>query len=149
LERVLGNLLSNAIKYSPDGGEIAVTVEVEGRKGGGTEGGGDGEGEWAVLTVRDEGVGIPAGEVPKLFERFFRASNVAGRIAGTGVGLAGARQIVAQHGGTIAVASEEGRGSAFTVRLPLTAGDPGSAALEGHDDARSSTMAPRPTGVPA
>jgi signal transduction histidine kinase len=109
IERVLQNLFSNAVKYSPDGGLIDVTVwqanEVDGR--------------WGVITVRDEGVGIPAADLPRLFERFFRATNVGDRIRGTGIGLAGAHQIVEQHGGRIGVTSEEGVGSTFTVRLPL------------------------------
>jgi PAS domain S-box-containing protein len=111
LERVLDNLLGNAVKYSPQGGEIGVEVAAE-----------DGA---AVLTVRDHGVGIPAADLPHVFERFWRAGNVEGRIAGTGLGLAGAKDIVEQHGGTIAVESAEGRGSTFTVRLPL---NPGAAA---------------------
>ena len=113
LERVLGNLLGNALKYSPA------------RRGGHRRGGGGGGA--AVLVVRDAGVGIPAAELPHVFERFRRAGNVADRIAGTGLGLAGARDIVEQHGGSIAVESVEGRGSAFTVRLPLAPGRPGRA----------------------
>jgi len=109
IERVLANLLSNAVKYSPSGGEIAVVIDREART----------DGADAVVAVRDEGVGIPAADVPRLFERFHRGENVAGRFAGTGLGLAGARHIVEGHGGTIAVASEEGAGTTFTVRLPL------------------------------
>ena len=109
LERVLDNLLSNAVKYSPAGGEIAVCVAVER------------DGAWARLAVRDAGVGIPAADLPRVFERFHRAGNV-GAVAGTGIGLAGARQIVEQHGGTLAVQSREGAGSTFTVRLPLASG---------------------------
>jgi signal transduction histidine kinase len=109
LERVLGNLLSNAIKYSPEGGDITVSVGRER----------DGEvGDCAVLRVRDEGLGIPAASQPRVFDRFRRGDNV-GRIAGIGLGLAGVRAIVEQHGGTIAVESREGEGSTFTVRLPL------------------------------
>ena len=111
LRRVLDNLLANAIKYSPGGGEVVVTLRREGPDAGGTP--------WAALAVRDRGVGIPAADRPRLFERFYRASNVAGRIAGSGIGLAGVRQIVEQHGGTIDVESVEGQGSTFTVRLPL------------------------------
>ncbi len=109
LERVLANLLGNAVKYSPAGSEVRVTV---GREGTPPDG-------WAVLRVRDQGIGIPAADQPRIFERFYRAANVAGQIQGTGIGLAGARQIVEQHGGTITVQSQEGAGSTFTVRLPL------------------------------
>lgn len=105
ITRVIANLLSNAVKYSPAGGPITVTVASEGI-------------DWAVVRVRDEGVGIPAADLPHIFERYQRGANVAGRIAGTGIGLAGARQIVELHGGTIAVESVEGQGSDFTVRLP-------------------------------
>jgi len=112
LERVVTNLLSNAIMYSPDGGTIAVKVAAEG----------DGVRRRAVLTVKDEGIGIPAEDLPLVFERFHRGRNVAGRIPGNGVGLAGAKQIVEQHGGTISVESREGEGSIFTVRLPLMPG---------------------------
>jgi signal transduction histidine kinase len=108
-ELVLGNLLSNAIKYSPAGGDVVVTL--------------DREGEAAVLSVRDEGIGIPAADVPRLFERFQRAGNVSD-IAGTGLGLATARQIVEQHGGTIGVSSIHGAGTTVTVRLPLPAATP-------------------------
>lgn len=68
--------------------------------------------------VRGQGVGIPAADLPKVFERFQRAGNVGG-IRGTGIGLASSRQSVEQHGGTITVASQPGEGAAFTVRLPL------------------------------
>jgi signal transduction histidine kinase len=108
LERVLGNLLANAVKYSPVGSPIDVSVEPERPSGE----------SWAVLRVRDRGIGIPAADLPRLFEPFYRASNVAGRQPGTGLGLAGARQIVEQHGGTVAAESREGEGSTFTVRLP-------------------------------
>jgi PAS domain S-box-containing protein len=110
LRRVLDNLLGNAIKYGPGGGRIDLAVRREER----------GNGAWAVLTVRDEGVGIPAADLPHVFERFRRGSNVARQFAGTGIGLSGARRIVEQHGGTIDVASEEGKGSTFTIALPLT-----------------------------
>ena len=107
LGRVVDNLLSNAIKYSPDGSAIAVTI------------GQDGEANEAVLSVRDEGIGIPQDDLPRVFERFHRARNVAGRIKGIGIGLAGVKQIVEQHGGTIALKSTQGLGTTVTVRLPL------------------------------
>lgn len=105
LERVLANLLSNAIKYSPSGGEILVNVRPEA--------------DWGVVSVADRGLGIPQADLPYVFERFRRASNVGRLIAGSGLGLAGARDIVEQHEGTIEVTSQEGRGSTFVVRLPL------------------------------
>ncbi|MDQ6603432.1 MAG: PAS domain-containing sensor histidine kinase [Chloroflexota bacterium] len=108
LERVLDNLLSNARKYSPAGSMIGVTV---GRNI-------DTDGTWAVLTVADMGIGIPAADLPRITERFYRAANVVGIAEGTGIGLAGAKQIVAQHGGTISVASTEREGTTVTVQLP-------------------------------
>jgi PAS domain S-box-containing protein len=108
LERVVDNLLGNAIKYSPAGGEIRIRVGCEDRH----------RTRWAVLAVADQGIGIPPADVPHVGERHRRGANVE-RIPGSGIGLAGARQIVAQHGGSIRVASEEGRGSVFTVSLPL------------------------------
>jgi PAS domain S-box-containing protein len=110
VHRILANLLTNAIKYSPNGGEVRVTVKV-------TDGP---EGKSALLVVHDEGVGIPRDELPHVFDRFHRGSNVVGRFAGTGLGLASARELVELHGGTISVESEEGKGTTFVVRLPLT-----------------------------
>jgi signal transduction histidine kinase len=109
LERVLGNLISNAVKYSPDGGDVTVEVVSET----------DQDVDWAVMRVQDRGVGIPADELHQVFERFHRGRNVVGKIAGTGIGLAGVRQIVEEHGGSCSVQSQEGRGATFTVRLPL------------------------------
>jgi PAS domain S-box-containing protein len=109
VRRVIANLLTNASKYSPDDTPIAVRVHAE-----------DGPtGREAVLEVQDQGIGIPAADLPRLFERYMRGSNVEGSIAGTGLGLASARHIVELHGGRIEVATEEGRGSTFTVRLPM------------------------------
>ena len=109
LERVLGNLLSNAIKYSPDGGEIEVRVDedvVSGER-------------WAVLHVVDPGIGIPPQDLPHVFEPFRRGENASDYAEGAGLGLAGVRQIVTEHGGNVVVTSAEGRGSTFTLRLPI------------------------------
>jgi signal transduction histidine kinase len=108
LEQVVQNLLSNAVKYSPAGGTIRVGVERRER--------------WAVITVADQGVGIPADAVPLLFQRFYRAANVAAHhISGMGIGLYVVREIVTHHGGSVEVISSEGEGSTFTVSLPLLA----------------------------
>jgi signal transduction histidine kinase len=109
LERVLTNLISNAIKYDPEGNAITVVVARE-------EGN---EQAYAVLAVRDRGIGIPAKDLPHVFEQFRRASNAPEYVSGTGIGLASARYIAEQHGGTITVTSKVGEGSIFTVRLPL------------------------------
>ena len=107
--RVLSNLLDNAIKYSQEDTEITVHVSEQH----------DAEGAWAYLSVEDTGIGIPESELPQLFERFHRARNVSATIPGTGLGLAGVRDIVEQHGGEVTVVSQEGAGSVFTIRLPL------------------------------
>jgi signal transduction histidine kinase len=70
--------------------------------------------------VADRGEGIPASDLPHIFERFHRGRNVTGRIPGTGIGLAGVRRIVELHDGSIAAESQLGEGSIFTVRLPLS-----------------------------
>ena len=108
LSRVLDNLVTNAIKFSPDGGDVTLEVDRIQDNGKGC----------AVLRVRDQGIGIPEQDQAHIFERFRRGANVAA-IVGTGIGLAGACLIVEQHGGTLSVASREGEGSTFTVRLPL------------------------------
>jgi signal transduction histidine kinase len=106
LERVVANLLENAIKYSPHGGPVTIGL--------------DRDGDWAVVTVRDDGLGIPSSELARIFGRFERGTNVRDKkIAGSGLGLSDARHVVELHGSAISVESQEGFGSAFTVRLPL------------------------------
>ncbi len=111
LGQVFANLLENAIKYSRDGGEIVVSV---GRK----------EDEARVAFV-DRGVGIPPESLPRLFDRFYRAPGAAGQAPGLGLGLYISRRIADDHGGRIEVESELGRGSTFTVVLPLRGGQVG------------------------
>lgn len=108
IEQVVTNLINNAIKYSPDGGEVRVTVEEHAADG------------MACLTVRDEGMGIPAEQQGRIFGRFVRADNAKrGGISGTGLGLYLCRELVERHGGRIWFDSEEGKGSTFFVELPL------------------------------
>jgi two-component system CheB/CheR fusion protein len=117
LERVVQNLLSNAAKYSPAGGSVRVSLAREPGASGAP-----GVAAWAVLRVADEGVGIPAADRSRIFDWFARGANVTGsRIEGSGIGLAAVRAIVEQHGGSVSLDSEEGRGSTFTVRLPMAA----------------------------
>jgi PAS domain S-box-containing protein len=105
LEQVLNNLVSNAIKYSPDGGRI----EVSGRASAGE----------VIVTVSDEGVGIPLKEQPRVFERFFRGTRERHqRTPGAGLGLYLAKAIVEAHGGRIWVDSNPGEGAAFSFTLP-------------------------------
>ena len=106
IEQVVVNILSNAVKYTPSGGHIRLSacVPAESR---------------VRITVEDDGVGIPAADVPRLFERFYRVDKARSRAAGgTGLGLAIAKEIVEQHEGKIALASEYGKGTTVTITLP-------------------------------
>ncbi|MBV8084370.1 MAG: HAMP domain-containing histidine kinase [Chloroflexi bacterium] len=108
IARACSNLLSNALKYSPDGTPVRVTIEPQER-----------DGKPGVrLRVIDQGIGVPADEAREIFEAFHRARNSSG-FAGTGLGLAGSKASIEQHGGTIEVTSREGQGATFTVWLPL------------------------------
>jgi signal transduction histidine kinase len=106
LERVVQNLLGNAVKYSPEATAVRLTVRPQE--------------EGVAIRVQDSGVGIPAGELPHIFTPFYRAST-ARCIPGTGIGLAGAKTIVEQHGGRITLESREGQGTTVTVYLPRRA----------------------------
>ncbi len=108
--QVLDNMVMNAINYTPTGGKVMVSTgreEIDGRT-------------WATATVMDTGIGIPADEVPQLFVRFFRGEQSRMmQVPGTGLGLAIVKEIVELHGGKVAVESQVGKGSTFTVWLPL------------------------------
>jgi PAS domain S-box-containing protein len=115
LAQVLDNLVSNAVKFTPAGGSVNVRLAAY-------------EDE-AMIEVRDSGVGIPAAEQERLFERFYRASTATERaIPGVGLGLTIAKAIVEAHGGELDFDSVEGAGTTFRVRLPLTPPPSGSAA---------------------
>ncbi len=106
IEQVVVNILSNAVKYTPAGGHIRLAAcTVPNNR--------------VRITVEDDGVGIPASDVPRLFERFYRVDKARSRAAGgTGLGLAIAKEIVEQHEGKIALASEYGKGTTVTITLP-------------------------------
>jgi two-component system phosphate regulon sensor histidine kinase PhoR len=106
-ERVMSNLLNNAIKFTQPGGRITVKLTQQR--------------QMAVLVVSDTGIGIPEDEQERLFSRFFRSSlAIADEIQGTGLGLSLVQAVVDSYGGTIGVDSEVGKGTSFTVRLPLS-----------------------------
>jgi len=108
IKRLLGNLLSNAIKYSPDGGQIAVSIKAAD--------------ENVSLKVSDQGVGIPPEDVETLFKLFQRASNVDD-IKGHGLGLSIVKQVADAHDATISVDSTVGEGTTFTIVFPRHASD--------------------------
>ncbi|MDQ3810462.1 MAG: ATP-binding protein [Chloroflexota bacterium] len=116
LRRVLANLIENGLKYSPAGGSVTVRVRRERAD----------SGERALIEVEDQGVGIPAEDLPHVFERFRRGSNVVGRIGGTGIGLASVKHIVDAHGGSVEIASQPGRGTRVRVCLPVVLGELGA-----------------------
>ena len=109
LQQVVYNLMENAFKYTQDGGKVTVTLQKSGRD--------------AVLKVKDNGPGIAAEHLPHIFDRFYRVDKARSREAGgTGLGLAIVHQLVMLHGGEIHVESEVGKGTTFTVELPLHQG---------------------------
>jgi two-component system phosphate regulon sensor histidine kinase PhoR len=103
IRQVVTNLVHNAIKFTPSGGEVTISAAA-------------GEGE-VIVSVRDTGVGIPANDLPRIFERFYKADHARSG-GGTGLGLAIAKHIVQGHGGRIWAESIEGRGSTFYFSLP-------------------------------
>ena len=114
LEQVITNLLSNAFKFTEEGGQITVSVQQAE-----AEAAERGTGSFVAIRVADTGVGIPAAQLPHVFDRFYQAdSSPTRRHEGTGIGLALVRELAALHGGAVSVESEEGRGATFTVLLP-------------------------------
>jgi two-component system, OmpR family, sensor histidine kinase SenX3 len=104
------NLLENAIKYSDQSSSVVLELQSQGG--------------WVEVAVRDHGIGIPAGDLERVFERFYRVDQARSRATGgTGLGLAIVRHVAVNHGGEVRVSSREGEGSVFTLRLPL-AGEP-------------------------
>ena len=105
MTQVIDNILNNAIKYSPDGGKITVSMKT-------TD-------DQMILSISDQGLGIPKQDLPKIFDRFYRVDKARSRAqGGTGLGLAIAKEIIKQHNGFIWAKSEYGKGSTFTIVLP-------------------------------
>jgi signal transduction histidine kinase len=135
LGQVVVNLVHNALKFSRsedfDGDDGAARAAAPAGAGVERDGPADevrvtvrSEGDEVTLAVEDHGVGIPKADQDRIFERFYKVDRVRVRGGGTGLGLAIARHVVQQHGGRITVSSEEGRGSTFTVALPVAARRP-------------------------
>ena len=106
--RLLENLLEHAIKYTPQGGRIAISASIEQSQ--------------VILQIADSGIGIPTLDLPYIFDKFYRASNISADVIGTGLGLAIVKSIVEQHQGRIWVDSTVGKGTTFTIVLPLSGG---------------------------
>ena len=105
MTQVIDNILNNAIKYSPDGGKITVTMKT-------TD-------DQMILSISDQGLGIPKQDLPRIFDRFYRVDRARSRAqGGTGLGLSIAKEIIKQHNGFIWAKSEHGKGSTFTIVLP-------------------------------
>ena len=105
MTQVIDNILNNAIKYSPDGGKITVSMKT-------TD-------DQMILSISDQGLGIPKQDLPRIFDRFYRVDRARSRAqGGTGLGLAIAKEIIKQHNGFIWAKSEYGKGSTFTIVLP-------------------------------
>lgn len=103
--QVIDNIINNAIKYSPDGGKITVSMKTTDTQ--------------MILSISDEGLGIPKKDLPKIFDRFYRVDKARSRAqGGSGLGLAIAKEIIKQHNGFIWAKSEYGKGSTFTIVLP-------------------------------
>ena len=110
LESAVFNLLDNAVKFSEPGGRVDVEVEADGHT--------------LTLSVTDEGIGIPAAEQSRIFERFYRVDRARSRsTGGTGLGLSIVRHVALNHGGEVSVSSREGYGAQFTITLPLDNGN--------------------------
>ena len=106
LRQVISNILTNACKYSPDNSTIAVSLHQEKNQ--------------IIMRVKDEGYGIPAIDIPHIFEKFYRAGNISSDTPGTGLGLAIVKTIIDSHNGRIWVDSVIGEGSTFTIVLPVS-----------------------------
>lgn len=135
METVLSNLVANALKFTPEDGRVRVSVQREG--------------DAATLTVRDTGPGIPAEDLPHVFDRFHQSDDSSLRQHdGTGIGLALTRELLHRHGGTIDVESEVGFGTTFTLSIPLDPSPTGpDTALA--SDAPPATASPRPPATDA
>ena len=109
IKQLTNNLMENAVKYTPENGNVHVSVEVNG--------------DFLVLRVEDTGIGIPKKDQPYIFDKFYRTDQAIDHFSGTGLGLSIVKSIVEQHAGRIWVDSRSGVGSTFTVMLPACLSD--------------------------
>jgi two-component system sensor histidine kinase SenX3 len=125
LSVAVGNLVENAVVYSDPGARVVVAAHVQARS----------DDDWVEVTVSDNGIGIAAAEVDRIFERFYRVDYARSRAnGGTGLGLSIVKHIAATHGGDVSVWSQPGAGSTFTIKVP--------AHLQGAEDAAPADEAP-------
>ncbi|MFD3976304.1 sensor histidine kinase [Streptomyces cyaneofuscatus] len=137
LRQAVGNLVSNAVRHTPAGGTVTLRAY------------GEGSGDTVVIEVVDTGTGIPADNLPYVFDRFWRAEKSRSRrTGGSGLGLAIVRKLAEAHGGTASATSTEGEGSAFTLRLPATAPVPTAAAAPASAPAPAAASAPESPPAP-
>jgi signal transduction histidine kinase len=108
VQRAVANLVQNAIKFTPDGGKVSVCVQRVG-----------GKDNCVTVSVSDTGIGIPADEQDKVFEKYYRSPSAAGT-KGSGLGLAVVKAVAVAHSGSVELQSEVGKGSTFSLKLPLT-----------------------------
>jgi len=133
LAMAIGNLVENAVNYSPDGTRVAVTAHPIG--------------DLVEVTVSDQGVGIPSGDLERIFERFYRVDRARSReTGGTGLGLSIVKHIASIHGGDVRVWSVEGQGSTFTVRLPLRLAPASGQADSASQEEAATHLTPTPSG---
>ena len=112
LRQVFDNVVGNAVKYTPAGGRVELSTAVDADE--------------VVIRVADTGIGVPAAERPRLFEKLYRSTSAREHgIEGTGLGLSVTKSLVEAHGGTVSAAGNPGGGTVFTVRLPWREPDPG------------------------
>jgi two-component system, OmpR family, sensor histidine kinase NblS len=135
IERAVINLITNGIKYTPTGGKIEVSIDHVSEQ------------NQVVISVKDNGIGIPEESLPHIFDRFYRVEKKVHTIKGTGLGLTIVKRIIEKHGGNIAVVSEIGHGSTFTISLPEAAGSDDDVNLDGQDHIEVGEFAGTGNGV--